>query len=308
MKFILTDNTISLTIGTGKLIVIDRNNKKFNEVRRLIKEGKEDELVELLERKEKTLEEYVNGSNLFLIDGVLRDADGEALPAVLSNRLIEMKEEGFDVSHMAKFWDNLKKNPSLRSREQLYKFLEQNGHPITPDGHFIAYRGIRNDFKDHHTGTFDNSPGNVLEMPRRDVDDNPNQTCSRGFHVAAWEYASTFGNGVTVEVKVNPMDVVAVPTDYNGQKMRVCKFEVIQVVENSNNGVVYGYGDGDANQDFDAYEAEPELSDDDIENILDWAEHFQERYTDRTSLAARIEEEVYWVSVAEILKVLNERL
>jgi hypothetical protein len=29
-------------------------------------------------------------------------------------------------------------------------------------------------------------------------------------------------------VKVNPADVVAVPTDYNGTKMRVCRFEVLE--------------------------------------------------------------------------------
>jgi hypothetical protein len=121
----------------------------------------------------------------------------------------------------------------------LYKFLEHNGHPITQDGCFIAYRGVTKDFKDPHTRTFDNSVGSICEMPRDQVDDNPDNTCSSGLHVACYSYANGFGK-VTVEVKVDPVDVVCVPRDYNGTKMRVCKFEVLNVVQNENTQQLYG--------------------------------------------------------------------
>ena len=112
----------------------------------------------------------------------------------------------------------------------LFKFLQHNGHPLTEDGCFIAYRSVKENFKDHHTGSIDNSPGKFVEMDRSTVDDNPDNTCSSGLHVASYDYASGFGydNKKLVEVKVNPKDVVAVPRDYDGTKMRVCRFQVIR--------------------------------------------------------------------------------
>jgi ribosomal protein S27AE len=111
----------------------------------------------------------------------------------------------------------------------LFKFLEHNGHPITTEGNFIAYRAVRGDFLDKHTGTMNNAVGNVVEVPRSQVDDNPNNVCSHGLHVATLEYAKGFGTSGDrlLDVEVDPSDVVAVPTDYNGTKMRVCKFKVV---------------------------------------------------------------------------------
>jgi hypothetical protein len=64
-------------------------------------------------------------------------------------------------------------------------------------------------------------------MPREEVDEDPNRTCSTGLHVACFDYAKDFGERL-IEVKVNPRDVVAVPVDYNGTKLRCCQFEVIR--------------------------------------------------------------------------------
>jgi len=83
-------------------------------------------------------------------------------------------------------------NPSMTSRNELFLFLEAANLPITEDGCFLAYKAVTSDFKDKHSRKFDNSPGVTLEMPRRDVDDNREQTCSYGFHAAAYEYAKGF--------------------------------------------------------------------------------------------------------------------
>jgi len=139
-----------------------------------------------------------------------------------------------------RFWENLKQNPSYNARLMLFNFLSHNGHPLTEDGCFIAYRGVTEDFKDKHTRKFDNSVGAICEMPRELVDDNPNNTCSAGLHVACYDYAKGFGEKL-VEVKVNPKDVVCVPVDYNGTKMRTCRFEVVAVGEKLREEVLYGH-------------------------------------------------------------------
>lgn len=162
----------------------------------------------------------------------------EKLPTALGNRILDFANNGLAFLPLLKFWDNCKMNPDPRAQTDLYKFLEHNGHPITSDGCFIAYRNVkraevdgRERFVDWNTGTFDNSIGKIVTMRREDCDNNPHQTCSRGLHVAALAYASTFHSkeegAALVEVKVNPRDVVAIPVDYDGQKMRVCEFQVV---------------------------------------------------------------------------------
>lgn len=184
------------------------------------------------------IEKAFKDDRLTLIDSVVH-VDGSALPEELSARLLKFREERLPYDALVKFWDNLKSNPSFNARKMLYKFLEHNGHPLTAEGEFIAYRGVSEDFKDKHSGKFDNSPGSVCEMPRDQVDDNPNNTCSTGLHVACFDYAKDFGAKL-VEVKVNPADVVAVPTDYEGTKMRVSRFEVVQEVAVMRTETLYG--------------------------------------------------------------------
>jgi hypothetical protein len=174
-------------------------------------------------------------------------------------------EAQMPVDILTKFWRNLKANPSFNSRKMLYKFLEHNGHPLTEDGCFIAYRGVTEDFKDLHTQTFNNAVGQVVEVSRSEVDDNPNNTCSNGLHVACHDYAKGFGPKL-IEVKVNPKDVVTVPVDYNGTKMRVCKFEVMAECENIRMEPVYQSFEDQAMAEEGEYEDQSEFTDSDDDN------------------------------------------
>jgi hypothetical protein len=211
----------------GKTEMIAGSDKRYTTVLNIIRSQShagdwQETLIDLMEREITAFQ----GTGLDLRDGKLWDGE-TALPDALTTRILKFRDLELPYQPLLNFWANLKANPSFNSRQMLYKFLEHNGHPLTEDGSFIAYRGVREDFKDKHSGKFDNSPGQVCEMARSEVDDNPDNTCSSGLHVACFDYAKGFGEKL-VEVKVNPSDVVAVPRDYNGTKMRVCKFEVIQ--------------------------------------------------------------------------------
>lgn len=137
-------------------------------------------------------------------------------------------------------------NPSFRAVQELYGFLEVNDLPITEDGCFLAYKMVtqKDDgtLTDNRTKTFDYSVGApAATMPRNEVNEDPNQTCSAGLHVCAQEYLSsgyTFG-AVTILVKVNPADVVAVPTDYHNAKMRTCRHETVCEVNPNTKGFVF---------------------------------------------------------------------
>lgn len=237
----------------GRTEVISVSDKRYGKILDKIREGKLEDIPAMVEEVEKAFE----GTGLELKEGRLYDGE-TALPDALTSRIIKFQEMALPYGPLLSFWKNLKLNPSFNSRHMLYKFLEHNGHPLTDDGHFIAYRGVSEDFKDKHTGQFDNSPGKVLEMSRSEVDDNPKNTCSNGFHVACFSYARGFGEKL-VEVKVNPADVVAVPEDYNGTKMRVCRFEVVQECSEVRKEEVYN------NPDSVYQEEEPEDLDADDE-------------------------------------------
>ena len=160
-------------------------------------------------------------------DGVVYK--GEPITGYLAQKMTTFFREGLPVKHYCLFLDNLMANPSMTARNELFLFLEAADLPITDDGCFLAYKAVDANLKDKHTHNFDNSPGQTLEMPRREVDDNRDRTCSYGFHVAAYEYAKNFLGSTgdrMVATKVNPADVVSVPSDYKNQKLRTCKYSV----------------------------------------------------------------------------------
>ena len=141
-----------------------------------------------------------------------------------------MMSEGFDIKPMVNFLYNLMQNPLQSAIAELYDFLEACDLPLTKDGCFMAYKKIRSNYKDIHSGTMDNSPGKIVEMPRDNVNEDRMQTCSRGLHFCSKSYLPHFGSSEgnrIVLVKVNPKDVVSIPADYNNAKGRACKYEVI---------------------------------------------------------------------------------
>jgi len=140
---------------------------------------------------------------------------------------VQMLQDGFPVDPLVAFMENMMTNPSFRAVNELYGFLEKNRLPITPDGHFLAYKRVRENYTDCHTGTMDNSVGKIVEMERNKVDDNQNNTCSSGLHFCSENYLKSFGGDRTMIVKINPRDVVSIPTDYNNAKGRACRYEVV---------------------------------------------------------------------------------
>lgn len=225
ISHIMSGNTLTVIFADSDPVTVPREDPAYDKVVELIRGGEYNKVAEALEAPH--YDEEFDGFHILGNEVLI---DGETLPAALSERIIHLVQYELDVQPLINFWHNVKENKNPESKKDLYGFLEANHYPITEDGCFVGYRSVRNDFKDHYSGKFDNSPGQVVEMERNKVDPNRNNTCSSGLHIAAYPYASTFCGGDTiVEVKVNPKDVVTVPTDYDAQKMRCCKFEVVRV-------------------------------------------------------------------------------
>jgi len=221
--YLIQGSNIVVVIG-NKSHTISKTHITYTKVLEAIKAGEWDSLPDIIEPKKVVLN---YGAGNVEIQGETLFWKGKELHTGLATRMIEMLQEGFPVEPMVNFMENLYKNPSHRAVTELYGFLEKNALPITPDGHFLAYKKVRANYFDVHSGTMDNSIGNVVEMERHEVNDNKDQTCSTGLHFCGMSYLSHFGGERTVIVKINPADVVSIPSDYNDAKGRACRYEVI---------------------------------------------------------------------------------
>jgi hypothetical protein len=228
---IRNNNTLSVFLD-GDTYTIDRSHSRFDSMYQAILDNDTEELKKLIKIKE-SIAEFSKG-NIKVVDGVLLYKE-KPIHNSLSSRIIEIMREGFNISPLLNFMENLMENPSFRAVNELYGFLDSCSLPITDDGCFLAYKKVRNDYFDIYTGTMSNAVGNTLQMERNLVNENPEQTCSHGLHVCSQSYLehySSSDNDRVVVVKVNPKDVVAVPVDYNNAKMRVCEYIVVDEVFN----------------------------------------------------------------------------
>lgn len=157
--------------------------------------------------------------------------EGEVVHGSISKRILEFMSKGLPFQPLVNFLNNLMENPSMQSQKELYDFLEHEHLPITEDGHFLAYKAVRGDYMDKYRGTFNNSVGNIVKMQRAKVDDDRSRGCSDGLHAGALNYVAGYGSVESgdriVIVKINPRDVVSVPSDCNCEKLRTCQYEVV---------------------------------------------------------------------------------
>jgi hypothetical protein len=229
--FIMQGNSITVVIGS-KPHTISKSHITFQKVLDAIK-AQDWNLVKDIIEPVKVVLNYGKGN--VSVQGEELFWKGKPMHNALTTRMIAMLQDGFPIEPLVNFMENLMTNPSKRAVTELYGFLEKNSLPITPDGCFLAYKKVRNDFLDIHSGTMDNSVGKIVEMERNEVDDNKDQTCSTGLHFCSQDYLPHFGNGYdsrVVILKINPADVVSIPSDYNNAKGRACRYEVVGEIGN----------------------------------------------------------------------------
>lgn len=227
LSFLFQGKNIVVAIG-GVPHTINETHVNYQAVKDALRARDWDLVAEIVEPR-KALKKFSDGRVAILDDDTVL-FDGKPFNNALASRLVAMFNEQMPIEPMVRFVENLSDNPSKSSIDELYLFLESNSLPITSDGHFLAYKKVRSDYKDCYTGTIDNSIGKVVEMPRDKVDSNRDQTCSTGLHFCAYGYLSAFGGDRIMVLKINPRDVVSIPSDYSNQKGRACRYEVVDEI------------------------------------------------------------------------------
>lgn len=221
--YLITGNAVVVVIN-NKQYTLSKGNIGCDALIDAIKEGRWED-VPTLASPVVAVRKFSNGF-VDVIDGQVT-YDGQPIHSVLSQKILDMFEQGFDINPLTNFMQNLYTNPSKRAVDELYGFLESGNMPITEDGYFLAYKKVREDYTDVHSGKFDNSVGKVVSMPRNQVDDNKDNTCSAGLHFCSFDYLKSFGGSRIMILKINPADVVSIPSDHQQQKGRTWRYEVI---------------------------------------------------------------------------------
>ena len=227
--YIIQGDSLTIVVDGRQSTINRETHPNFDKVIDAIRVGDWESVPNLVDLVA-TIRDYVSDNG----DIEVKDGDvyfqGRPFANAVADRLLRLLEEDLPIEPLCNFLTNLKLNPSKRAVDELYGFLENNNLPITPDGHFIAYKKVRENYTDIHSGTFDNSVGQICEMARNEVDEDKDRTCSSGLHFCSIEYLPHFGgtSGYRVMLlKINPRDVVSIPSDYNNAKGRACRYEVI---------------------------------------------------------------------------------
>ena len=229
------NNTLNFILGSDSLTVfvdgasytINKQAKTYELVLQAVRSKDINVVRSAVNIKEIIVSSLNSASTDVRIEGASIFYKDREVTGLIASRVFEVIRLGLDVQPMVKFIENLMQNPSKHAVDELFGFLEACTLPITPDGHFLAYKRVREDYLDCHSGKIDNSVGSIPEMDRNAVDDDRNNTCSYGLHFCSFDYLKSFHGDRIVIVKVNPKDVVSIPKDYNNSKGRTCRYEVV---------------------------------------------------------------------------------
>lgn len=264
IAYTLTNNSITVVLN-NKVYTVSSGQPQWESVLDAIRNNDEKKLHDVLSVAN-TIVSFTEG-NVTVKDNQVFYRN-VPLDNYVVEKVLDFAKNKLPLQPILRFINNLMKNPSRRAVQELYKFLEHKNMPITPDGNFLAYKGVQSDYYSKTAGSIIvikgtvrdgkiyNGIGEVIEVERNGVCDDKNLGCSSGLHAGSVAYATDFGRGGRVViVEINPADVVSVPDDCNCQKLRACSYKVVGEYEvpldhNYNNS----YSNEDWNDDDDTFE------------------------------------------------------
>lgn len=240
LKVITLPNSTVIAIGSQSHEV-KKDHPRFNQINIFLSKVEDNavtteqakELENLIEGEQVTQLKTWSQGKLSIDNGVVR-WDGKPLVGGLKEVMLRLAASGDTkrLKNFSAFIEKVRQCVSYKVNQRFFDFISKNSLQITEDGDIIAFKVVRHDYKDKHSGTFDNSVGKTVQMPRNEVDDQDTNTCSNGLHICSESYIKSFSssNDRLVLVKVDPRDIVAIPTDYAASKCRTCRYTVIKDV------------------------------------------------------------------------------
>ncbi|TPL42560.1 MULTISPECIES: hypothetical protein [unclassified Mesorhizobium] len=224
---VISGNTISAFIG-GDLKTIDSSHPNFATIKQRLREGTEvgEDLFDLAAALRRHLgyeDELVKVGP----DGMTYN--DRPINNFLTMRIIDLVRRGQPATPWINFFKRLQLNPDPNVRDELFDWLERGGMPITPDGYFLAYKKVDDDYTSFYDHSTINAVGTTIFLTEYDHDKA--RVCSAGLHFCSWDYLPQYhGNtGRVVVLKINPADVVGFQSSYTG-KGRACRYMIVDEI------------------------------------------------------------------------------
>lgn len=190
---------------------------------------------------------------------------------IIAYRCVAVKQQG-DNSELIKFaeesytkvksWKLSPKDFAVISVEGGLDILNVNSNPeIVDNERFLGYlseliadlnsNGSGDVYTDNHTKTMTIRIGEEVSMPRKDCDEERENSCSRGLHFMSKKYNLRLG-GQKLVVLINPMNIVAFPS-YDNTKGRCCAYLPVAKAMEDEHGDFLEFKDGTFDFDYAKY-------------------------------------------------------
>lgn len=258
LEYTLHKDSVTVITGDGEIHTLNSGTANFDRIRDALVDGFNDKSKELTDDDYYTLLHFKTTNPLTRLSGRISYdeasdtilLDNNEIRSALGDYIRELHtSRNPQLNAFVNFMERLEANPTKGARDELFNWIDtlvKRGEKltITPDGKIIAYKGVLIDedgdpasinkgpgFIDgvYQNGHLKNRVGSVVEVSRDYVDANHRVGCSRGLHAGTYSYAKGFSQGMLLRVEIDPMDVVSVPKDCAWQKIRCCRYTVIEV-------------------------------------------------------------------------------
>ena len=130
-----------------------------------------------------------------------------------------------EIERIKPFLQNVFENPFIDAVQEIYEYCKAMDFEITEDGCFLAYKYVNEDLTSCYDGKTKHAIGQYTEVA--EFDTNRRNHCSQGLHFCSKSYLGSYGRQTIIVVKINPKDVVSIPTDYNFAKGRCRRYMMV---------------------------------------------------------------------------------
>jgi phage baseplate assembly protein gpV len=184
--------------------------------------------------------------------------DGDIVHGSLQKQIVAFLEAGEDFEPLVRFYEKLLGNPLGNVQDGVYDWAQANGLTINDEGNLLGYKSVHSTeggyrpsrasatgedrVNGQEVGVGNDiiqNIGDVVEMPRSIVLNEPSRACAEGLHVGTFDYAKGFQGDTVLLVEFNPRDIVSLPDSNSAWKLRVCRYTVVSVVDEALSAPVF---------------------------------------------------------------------
>jgi hypothetical protein len=180
--------------------------------------------------------------------------DGDPVSGSLEDQILAFVRAGEDFGPLVRFYEKLVTNPLGNVKQGVFDWItgqteNGDGITVTEDGNLLGYKAVTSGEKGYRPSRASyaggdrvngvevpageyiwQNIGDVVEMPRSKVLNEPTRECGTGLHIGTYNYASSFTGDTVLLVEFNPRDIVSLPDSNASWKLRVCRYRVVDVV------------------------------------------------------------------------------